>query len=148
MKKSLVLACSALALGLALSSTAEARDGFYLTARGGMTWNNFNSKKLQKKLSQRPFHSEYHQEKKSGHGRRKNHRKRQDSVHDCLKFLRFGHNHDSRCPYTKEKGYHDGQRGGLHGYENRRPVHTTGSYYLFAENPYSANASSASSVPR
>ena len=45
MKKSLVLACSALALGLALSSTAEARDGFYLTARGGMTWNNFNSKK-------------------------------------------------------------------------------------------------------
>ena len=45
MKKSLVLACSALALGLALSSTAEARDGFYLTARGGMTWNNVNSKK-------------------------------------------------------------------------------------------------------
>ena len=45
MKKSLVLACSALALGLALSSAAEARDGFYLTARGGMTWNNFNSKK-------------------------------------------------------------------------------------------------------
>ena len=45
MKKSLVLACSALALGLTLSSTAEARDGFYLTARGGMTWNNFNSKK-------------------------------------------------------------------------------------------------------
>ena len=45
MQKSLVLACSALALGLALSSMAEARDGFYLTARGGMTWNNFNSKK-------------------------------------------------------------------------------------------------------
>lgn len=45
MKKSLVLACSALAFGLALSSAAEARDGFYLTARGGMTWNNFNSKK-------------------------------------------------------------------------------------------------------
>lgn len=45
MKKGLVLACSAMALALAMSSAAEARDGFYLTARGGMTWNNLNSKK-------------------------------------------------------------------------------------------------------
>ncbi len=45
MKKGLVLACSAMALVVAMSSVAEARDGFYLTARGGMTWNNLNSKK-------------------------------------------------------------------------------------------------------
>ena len=45
MKKGLVLACSAMALVFAMSSAAEARDGFYLTARGGMTWNNLNSKK-------------------------------------------------------------------------------------------------------
>ena len=44
MKKALVTACSALALTVALSSVAEARDGFYLTARGGMTWNNLNTK--------------------------------------------------------------------------------------------------------
>ncbi len=45
MKKGLVTACSTLALVLSMSSVAEARDGFYLTARGGMTWNNLNSKK-------------------------------------------------------------------------------------------------------
>ena len=44
MKKSLVSALAALAVCLGLSSVAEARDGFYLTARGGMTWNNLNSK--------------------------------------------------------------------------------------------------------
>ena len=45
MKKGLVLACSAMTIVFAMSSVAEARDGFYLTARGGMTWNNLNSKK-------------------------------------------------------------------------------------------------------
>lgn len=44
MKKSLVSALAALAVCLGLSSVAEARDGFYLTARGGMTWNSLNSK--------------------------------------------------------------------------------------------------------
>lgn len=44
MQKALVSACSALVLAVALSSVAEARDGFYLTARGGMTWNNLNNK--------------------------------------------------------------------------------------------------------
>ncbi len=44
MKKTIVTACSAVALVLGLSNVAEARDGFYLTARGGMTWNNLNSK--------------------------------------------------------------------------------------------------------
>ena len=44
MKKGLVLACSATALMLALSTVAEARDGFYLTARGGKTWFNLNRK--------------------------------------------------------------------------------------------------------
>ncbi len=44
MKKALVSACSALVLAVALSSVAEARDGFYLAARGGMTWNNLNNK--------------------------------------------------------------------------------------------------------
>ena len=44
MKKSLVSALAALAVCLGLSSVAEARDGFYLTARGGMTWNNLNNK--------------------------------------------------------------------------------------------------------
>ena len=43
MKKGLVLACSATALMLALSAVAEARDGFYLTARGGRTWMNLNN---------------------------------------------------------------------------------------------------------
>lgn len=45
MKKGLVLACSMLAMVFVLSSVAEARDGFYLTARGGMAWNHLNSKK-------------------------------------------------------------------------------------------------------
>lgn len=45
MKKGLGLAGAALAAVLCLSTVAEARDGFYLTARGGMTWNNLNSKK-------------------------------------------------------------------------------------------------------
>jgi len=45
MKKTLSIACSALALMLATSTVAEARDGFYLAGRGGMTWNNLNSKK-------------------------------------------------------------------------------------------------------
>ncbi len=44
MKKTIVTACSAVALVLGLSNVAEARDGFYLTARGGMTWNNLNTK--------------------------------------------------------------------------------------------------------
>lgn len=42
MKKSFILAFAA-AIVL-VSSVAEARDGFYLTARGGMTWNHLNSK--------------------------------------------------------------------------------------------------------
>ena len=45
MKKTLSIACSALALTLAMSTVAEARDGFYLAGRGGAAWNNFNSKK-------------------------------------------------------------------------------------------------------
>lgn len=44
MKNSLKIACSAMALVVALSATAEARDGFYLAGRGGMTWNNLNGK--------------------------------------------------------------------------------------------------------
>ena len=44
MKKTLSIACSALALTLAMSTVAEARDGFYLAGRGGAAWNNFNSK--------------------------------------------------------------------------------------------------------
>ncbi len=44
MKKGFVTACSALALVLGVSSVAEARDGFYLAARGGMTWNSLNNK--------------------------------------------------------------------------------------------------------
>ena len=44
MKKSLVSALATLAVCLGLSSVAEARDGFYLTARGGMTWNSLNNK--------------------------------------------------------------------------------------------------------
>ena len=44
MKNSLKIACSAMVLAAALSGTAEARDGFYLTGRGGMTWNNLNGK--------------------------------------------------------------------------------------------------------
>lgn len=45
MKNSLKIACSAMVLAIALSGAAEARDGFYLAGRGGMTWNNLNSKK-------------------------------------------------------------------------------------------------------
>ena len=45
MKKTLSIACSALALMLATSSVAEARDGFYLSGRGGMAWNRLNSKR-------------------------------------------------------------------------------------------------------
>ena len=45
MKKGLVLACSAMALTIAMSSMAEAKDGVYLAARGGLNWSNLNSKK-------------------------------------------------------------------------------------------------------
>lgn len=44
MKKGLALASMGLAFGLLASTVAEARDGFYLTARGGRTWMNINSK--------------------------------------------------------------------------------------------------------
>ncbi len=44
MKKGLVLACSAITLAIAMSSVAEARDGLYLAARGGLNWSNLNSK--------------------------------------------------------------------------------------------------------
>ena len=43
MKKGLGLTCIIMALGLFTSSIAEARDGFYLTARGGKTWMNLNN---------------------------------------------------------------------------------------------------------
>ena len=43
MKKGLVLTCMGLAFGLLTSTVAEARDGFYLTARGGKTWLNLNN---------------------------------------------------------------------------------------------------------
>ena len=43
MKKGLVLAYIGLAFGLLTSTVAEARDGFYLTARGGKTWLNLNN---------------------------------------------------------------------------------------------------------
>ncbi|MBE6467312.1 MAG: porin family protein [Alphaproteobacteria bacterium] len=43
MKKGLVLA-GALAFCMMTSTIAEARDGFYLTARGGKTWYNLNNK--------------------------------------------------------------------------------------------------------
>ena len=43
MKKGLVLACVSLAFTLFASVCAEARDGFYLTARGGRTWMNLNN---------------------------------------------------------------------------------------------------------
>lgn len=42
MKKGLVLASIGLAFGLLASTVAEARDGFYLAARGGRTWMNIN----------------------------------------------------------------------------------------------------------
>ncbi len=44
MKKALLGAFAALFAVLGLVENAQARDGFYLTARGGMTWNNLNSK--------------------------------------------------------------------------------------------------------
>ena len=44
MKKGLVLACVGMALCLVTSTVAQARDGFYLTARGGRTWMNLNDK--------------------------------------------------------------------------------------------------------
>lgn len=44
MKKGLVLACVGMALCVITSTVAQARDGFYLTARGGRTWMNLNDK--------------------------------------------------------------------------------------------------------
>ena len=44
MKKGLGLACIGMALCLVTSTVAHARDGFYLTARGGKTWFNTNRK--------------------------------------------------------------------------------------------------------
>lgn len=44
MKRMMMLAATALTLSLATAHVAEARDGFYLAVRGGLTWNNFNSK--------------------------------------------------------------------------------------------------------
>lgn len=44
MKRMMMLAATALTLSMATAQIAEARDGFYLAARGGLTWNNFNSK--------------------------------------------------------------------------------------------------------
>ena len=43
MKKGLILACVCFAFGLLTGTIAEARDGFYLTARGGRTWMNLNN---------------------------------------------------------------------------------------------------------
>ena len=43
MKKGLVLASVGLAFSLLVSTVAEARDGFYLAARGGKTWMNLNN---------------------------------------------------------------------------------------------------------
>lgn len=40
----MTLAAAVMALSLTTAAIAEARDGFYLAARGGLTWNNFNSK--------------------------------------------------------------------------------------------------------
>ncbi len=45
MKKGLLAAFAAVFALLGIIETAQARDGFYLTGRGGMTWNNLNSKK-------------------------------------------------------------------------------------------------------
>ena len=44
MKKGLVLASIGMTLCLIASTVAQARDGFYLTARGGKTWFNTNRK--------------------------------------------------------------------------------------------------------
>ena len=44
MKKGLVLACVSMAICLVTSTVAQARDGFYLAARGGRTWMNLNDK--------------------------------------------------------------------------------------------------------
>ena len=44
MKKGLVSACIAMTLCMVASTVAQARDGFYLTARGGKTWFNTNRK--------------------------------------------------------------------------------------------------------
>ena len=44
MKKIFAISCLALLFGFGSSTVAEARDGFYLTVRGGMTWNHLNSK--------------------------------------------------------------------------------------------------------
>lgn len=44
MKRMMKVAAIALAISLATATLAEARDGFYLAVRGGLTWNNFNSK--------------------------------------------------------------------------------------------------------
>ena len=38
------VAAIAMALSLMTATLAQARDGFYLAVRGGLTWNNFNSK--------------------------------------------------------------------------------------------------------
>ena len=46
MKKGLVLACVSMALCLVTSTVAQARDGFYLAARGGRTWMNLNDKDI------------------------------------------------------------------------------------------------------
>ena len=45
MNKFSTIAASALVLSMTLAPTARARDGFYLAARGGLVWNNFNKKK-------------------------------------------------------------------------------------------------------
>lgn len=45
MKKSYLMMASALVLTMAAAATAEARDGFYIAARGGYTDFNVNSKK-------------------------------------------------------------------------------------------------------
>jgi opacity protein-like surface antigen len=44
MKKGLVLACMGMTLSLIASTAAQARDGFYLSARAGKTWFNTNRK--------------------------------------------------------------------------------------------------------
>ena len=44
MNKLAKLAAVALVSSFVLSPAAEARDGFYLAVRGGLVWNNFNSK--------------------------------------------------------------------------------------------------------
>ncbi len=44
MKKTMTLAALVMAISLTTATLAQARDGFYLAVRGGLTWNNLNAK--------------------------------------------------------------------------------------------------------